>query len=161
MLKKPPVIMKKFYNYLTKYLIFSPVFISLFPAVLISCNQTNQIPSAAAIKNDLEANYHPQLKPEYQKPLSWNQYQDLIAWIPNSDHTTGAYTNFLNALVISPQAFYNQYPPKGLQLTIAKNDLQGFTNRIIFKITIWSAGDHNQLDAITNDFTIPIQVQPI
>ena len=123
-----------------------------------SCNQTNQVPDAATIAADLEANYHPQLKPEW-KTLTWSQYQNLTTWVFNDPPVTGSYRNLLQALVVTPQGFYqNRYPANALKITIAKRDLIAYSDHIDIKLTIWSAGDPNALEATTSSFKIKVNV---
>lgn len=129
----------------------------IIPTTIISCN-LQPLPIANQIKADLEANYRPQLKPEFAT-LSWDQYQELTKWVFDDPPVSGSYRNLIQALEISPQAFFaNTYPPNSLKLTIAKRDLIAYSDHIEIKISIWAAGDQNGLEAKTDPFKIKVNV---
>lgn len=140
-------------------LILPIVLITNSLVVITSCATNRQLPSALAIKHDLEARYVPQLKPEWDRQLSWDEYQVLTKWTVFPNHVDGAYQSLLNALVITPQGFYPDFNSSALKLTIEKQDLIAHSDHILFKIHIWSAADPQQFEATTADFKLKVNVK--
>lgn len=140
-------------------LIIPSVLITSPLVVITSCATNKQLPSALAIKHDLEAHYVPQLKPEWNRQLSWDEYQVLTKWTVFPNHVDGAYQTLWNALVVNPQEFYPDFNISALKLTIEKRDLIAHSDHILFKIHIWSAANPQQFEATTSDFKLKVNVK--